>query len=112
MSLFAKKRMPPSLRSIGRRRPKKKKAKAVRRRRSPGPTKIRRWIRLEIPRGASLAELKAWGSRHSVRGNPPAFVSDEAAWERAKKIVRPHWKNYEHPWAVVAHVYRRLTHSG
>lgn len=43
-------------------------------------------------------------------GNPPAWVTDEALWERAKEAVDPEGEGaeYDDPWAVVAHVYARL----
>ena len=57
-------------------------------------------------------EAKAWikeaGTAEEVEGNPPAWVGDEATWERAKEAVRPKWGDYAEPWAVVAHVYRQM----
>lgn len=40
--------------------------------------------------------------------NPPAWVANEATWERAKKAVEPRWGNYSEPYAVVAHVYENM----
>lgn len=96
--------------SLGRARKKKTKKKA-KARRAKKNVRIKRWISLELPAGARLGHLKGWGKRRKVSGNPPAWVTNEAKWERAKAIVKPHWQHYEHPWAVVAHVYRRLTHG-
>jgi|SRR6185369_8114977 len=33
---------------------------------------------------------------------------DEKVWKRAKKVVKPYWKKYEEPWAVVYDVYRKM----
>lgn len=33
---------------------------------------------------------------------------DEKTWKRAKKAVKPYWKKYEEPWAVVYHVYSQM----
>ena len=40
--------------------------------------------------------------------NPPAWVTDEAIWERAKEAVRKYWDRYSEPWAVVTHVYENM----
>jgi hypothetical protein len=40
--------------------------------------------------------------------NAPAWVRDEALWERAKFAVRPNWDRYDKPWAVVARVYENM----
>lgn len=56
------------------------------------------------------AQLSGWGKqRPPVPGNPPSWVDDEAAWERAKKAVEKNWGDYDEPWAVVAHVYQNMT---
>lgn len=43
-------------------------------------------------------------------GNPPAWVADEATWERAKEAVDPEGEgaDYDEPWAVTSYVYRKL----
>jgi hypothetical protein len=41
-------------------------------------------------------------------GNPPAWVNDEATWERAKNAVEKSWDDYDQPYAVVAHVYKAM----
>lgn len=43
-------------------------------------------------------------------GNPPAWVADEAMWDRAKRAVDPTGAgaDYMEPWAVVAHVYEKM----
>lgn len=33
---------------------------------------------------------------------------DEKTWKRAKKVVKPYWKKYDEPWAVVYDVYRKM----
>ena len=33
---------------------------------------------------------------------------DEKVWKRAKKVVKPYWKKYDEPWAVVYDVYRKM----
>ncbi len=40
--------------------------------------------------------------------NPPSWVTDEEAWERAYESVEPYWERYDEPWAVVAFVYKRI----
>jgi hypothetical protein len=55
--------------------------------------------------GGAQQQLKEWGTATEVEGNPPAWVGDEATWERAKEAVEKHWENYDEPYAVVAHVY-------
>lgn len=56
------------------------------------------------------AQLRGWGKqRPPMPGNPPSWVTDEAAWERAKAAVKDRWDQYDEPWAVVAHVYQNMT---
>jgi hypothetical protein len=40
--------------------------------------------------------------------NPPSWVTDEKAWKRAESIVWERWDDYEEPYAVVAHIYKRI----
>lgn len=40
--------------------------------------------------------------------NPPSWVTDEEAWERAYEAVEPRWETYDEPWAVVAFIYKRI----
>lgn len=59
---------------------------------------------------AAKAQLRSWGKRKPpVPGNPPEWVTDEGAWERAKKEVEKNWGSYSEPWAVVTHVYKNMT---
>jgi len=51
---------------------------------------------------------KTEGRAFPMHENPPAWVRDEALWERAKLSVRPYWDNYDQPWAVVASVYENM----
>jgi hypothetical protein len=44
-------------------------------------------------------------SPEGMTPNPPTWVTDEGAWNRAKAAVEKYWGNYSEPWAVVAHVY-------
>lgn len=44
--------------------------------------------------------------------NPPSWVDDETAWEKAKAIVQKKWDEYEQPWAVVASIYSNMTSGG
>lgn len=53
-------------------------------------------------------KIKTTGKARVMPGNPPAWVHDEATWERAKKAVQKYWGNYDEPWAVVAHVYGQM----
>lgn len=57
---------------------------------------------------ATLREASS-ESADGMTPNPPAWVTNEAAWDRAKEAVRPYWGNYSEPWAVVAHVYNNMT---
>jgi hypothetical protein len=41
--------------------------------------------------------------------NPPGFVDDEDAWDRAKASVKKHWNDYDEPYAVVMSVYKKMT---
>lgn len=43
-------------------------------------------------------------------GNPPSWVEDEEIWEKAKEAVDPEGEGskYDQPWAVVAHVYKKM----
>ena len=43
--------------------------------------------------------------------NPPQWVTDERAWNRAKTIVKPKWGDYDEPYAVVATIYRNIVES-
>src|SRR5574337_1299641 len=40
--------------------------------------------------------------------NPPASISSEKTWDKAKKAVKKYWKKYDEPWAVVYDVYRKM----
>lgn len=40
--------------------------------------------------------------------NPPASITDEDIWERAKEAVEPHWDEYDEPYAVTMHVYQAM----
>jgi len=40
--------------------------------------------------------------------NPPASITDEDIWERAKEAVEPHWDEYDEPYAVAMHVYEAM----
>lgn len=57
-------------------------------------------------------DVKAWIDADPVKfprpDNPPAWVHDEATWERAKKAVEKRWGQYSEPWAVVTHVYYNM----
>jgi hypothetical protein len=57
---------------------------------------------------ADQAQLRSWGKRKIVQGNPPSWVKNEAAWEEAKAAVHKKWRDYDEPWAVVAHVYKQI----
>lgn len=53
---------------------------------------------------AVLAKAKSVG----WEGNPPAWVDDEATWDRAKAAVEKYWDEYDEPYAVVASVYENM----
>jgi hypothetical protein len=40
--------------------------------------------------------------------NPPSMIASEKTWKRAKKAVKPYWKKYKEPWAVVMDVYSKM----
>lgn len=44
----------------------------------------------------------------SPRSNPPSWVRDEAVWERATARVKPYWKKYKEPYAVITDLYMRM----
>lgn len=60
----------------------------------------------EAPDPELVEKLKDYDPERD--GNPPAWVEDEATWERAKKAVEPKWSEYDEPYAVVAHTYRSM----
>lgn len=60
----------------------------------------------EAPDPELVEKLKDYDPERD--GNPPAWIEDEATWERAKKAVEPKWSEYDEPYAVVAHVYRSM----
>jgi hypothetical protein len=41
-------------------------------------------------------------------GGPPSWVADQGRWGQALAAARDCWADLDHPWAVVAHVYREL----
>lgn len=41
-------------------------------------------------------------------GNPPSWATDPDKWAEAEKAVKPHWDEYDEPYAVVAHVYKNM----
>lgn len=45
---------------------------------------------------------------HYWPSNPPASISSEKIWDKAKKAVKKYWKKYDEPWAVVFDVYRKM----
>jgi hypothetical protein len=60
--------------------------------------------RQEIKENGTQEEYKPFDKSH----NPPGAIADEKTWKRAKKAVKPYWKNYDEPWATVFHVYREM----
>ncbi len=76
-------------------------------------------IALEVPREINVdsreleglntsqrLELAALGNRYKV-GTQPCFVVDETAWQRALKLLRPHWAHYVYPYAAALWIYQR-----
>lgn len=57
---------------------------------------------LDTLEGFSPEEL-AWVKKDpsSFPRSAPGFVKDTAAWDKATKIVKQSWDNYDSPWAVV-----------
>jgi hypothetical protein len=58
-------------------------------------------------------EVKAQGKNPEYKPfdrphNPPGAVGSEKIWNRAKKAVKPYFKNYDEPWAVTMHVYHQM----
>jgi hypothetical protein len=70
------------------------------------PTNVR-IADLDIPLKAKEWIVKA-AKDMNVEGNPPSWVGDEATWEKAKAAVRPKWNDYDEPYAVVTHVYKKM----
>jgi len=61
--------------------------------------------------GKHDGQLKKLMAGFDPEENPPAWVGDEAKWDRAKEAVDPEGdgeEKYDDPWAVVAHVYKRM----
>lgn len=87
---------------------KKKPAPRRKRKRHAGRPAAVRSSALKRHTPEERAQLREWGRQAHVRGNPPTWVVDEKAWERAKAAVRPHWETYREPWAVVARVYENI----
>jgi hypothetical protein len=38
----------------------------------------------------------------------PSFIADQKIWNRAKRVTKKYWKNYDNPYPVVVHVYENL----
>ena len=53
-------------------------------------------------------QLRQWGQRENVIGNPPAWASSERIWDRAKKVVKPYWRKYRYPYKIVAKVFKQM----
>ncbi len=61
--------------------------------------------------GKQDPQLKKLMRGFDPEDNPPAWVRDESKWERAKEAVDPEGDGadkYDEPYAVVAHVYKRM----
>lgn len=71
-------------------------------------TKDLDWIdeqtRQEIIENGTKEEYIPFDKSH----NPPGAVASEKTWNRAKKAVKPYWKKYKEPWAVVMDVYQKM----
>lgn len=44
----------------------------------------------------------------ATRKNPPAWAKDKDIWYRAEEKVKPYWKKYREPYAVVVETYKRM----
>lgn len=66
------------------------------------------WIdeqtRQEITQNGTSEEYIPFDKSH----NPPGAVASEKTWNRAKKAVKPYWKKYKEPWAVVMDIYKKM----
>ena len=40
--------------------------------------------------------------------NPPSMIADEKIWNRAKKVIKKYWHQYEEPWATTMHIYKSM----
>lgn len=38
----------------------------------------------------------------------PSFIADQKIWNRAKKVTKKHWKDYENPYPIVIKVYKNM----
>jgi hypothetical protein len=69
------------------------------------------WIdeqtRAEIRENGKKEEYLPFDKDH----NPPGIIADEKTWKRAKKAVKPYWRKYETPWAVVFDIYKNKMHG-
>jgi hypothetical protein len=65
-------------------------------------------VELDFLTDEQKALLAALGTELEAPGNPPAWATDDATWERAKEAVEPYWGNYSEPYAVTTHVYRAM----
>ena len=45
---------------------------------------------------------------HSVKIAKPSFIADQKVWNRAKKVTKKYWKNYENKYPVIVHVYENM----
>lgn len=76
--------------------------------------KVAKFVKEEGDRingGKQDPELKKLMRDFDPEDNPPQWVVSEAIWERAKEAVDPEGEGsdkYDDPFAVVAHVYKRM----
>jgi len=38
----------------------------------------------------------------------PSFIADQKIWNRAKRVTKKYWKDYENPYPIVVHVYENM----
>jgi hypothetical protein len=76
--------------------------------------KIAKFVKEEgdrVGNGKQDKQLRKLMRNFDPEDNPPAWVTSEAKWERAKEAVDPEGEGaekYDEPWAVTAHVYKRM----
>lgn len=44
----------------------------------------------------------------AVKQAKPSFIADPKIWQRAKKVTKKYWKNYENKYPVIVHVYEQM----
>jgi len=57
---------------------------------------------------ADIARLAAEFDIAILKIAKPSFIADQAIWNRAKKVTKKYWKDYDNPYPVVVSVYQNM----